>query len=102
VPIDTDTPGSNYELYRSGRVEKAENKGLSSVASVVYGGMVVDGVNVDYAVYVHELTHLEHKPPTGAKYLSRAVSETRGACTRAAGRQLSIKGDYRPPDEGGE
>lgn len=104
-PVDPD-PKSNEELRTSGRVEYAENKGLASVSSVVFGGIEVGGVYVDYATYVHELQHLVHAPPTGAKYISRAVSELRGAMTNAAGRQLQVGISQPPPmpedgEEGG-
>lgn len=95
-PVDPD-PKSHEELRQSGRVEYAENKGLSSVSAVIFGGVQVGSVYVDYATYVHELTHLVHAPPTGAKFITRAVSELRGSMTNAAGRQLQIGVKPPPP-----
>lgn len=77
VPVDTTA------LKRSGRVEVI---GDGAVA-VVYGD-----ATVFYAIYVHEMTHLNHAPPTGAKFVDRAVQEMMPRVTRiiadAAGGRL--------------
>jgi len=71
VPVDTTA------LKSSGKVT-VTGSGAGAKLEVAYGG----GGAVHYAVYVHESVHIPHKPPTMAKFLSRAAVDTKG--TRAA------------------
>jgi hypothetical protein len=60
VPVDTGDLKASVSLTHDG-----------SGFEVVY----TIGYHTDYAVFVHEITEYYHRPPTGAKYLSRAVTE---------------------------
>jgi len=70
VPVDTTA------LKASGKVT-VTGSGAGAKMEVAYGGGAVH-----YAVYVHESVDVPHKPPTIAKFLSRAAVDTKG--TRAA------------------
>lgn len=68
VPVDTSL------LKTSGTWRPAEGRFTKDVGvTYVVGYGILHPVF--YAVYVHEMTHLHHEPPTGAKYLSRAVEQ---------------------------
>jgi hypothetical protein len=75
VPVDTG------RLKASGHVQ-VEGSGMSARAAVVY--------DTDYAVYVHEILTKKHKSPTTAKFLERAVRETRGTTKSIVKRELEI------------
>jgi hypothetical protein len=82
VPIDTGA------LMRSGRVEDNGKPGMGARFAVVYGGTP----EAYYAVYVHEdLTRAYRNPPRGAKFLERAVRETRGTCASIMRRTLYVE-----------
>lgn len=67
VPVDTGA------LKATGRI-LTTRKGRSFRTEISYGG---DGL-LHYASIVHELTHLQHKAPTRAKYLESALNEDLG------------------------
>jgi HK97 gp10 family phage protein len=79
VPVETG------ELKASGHVEK-EGKGLGAKSRVVYGGDPAP-----YALYVHEDLEKKHAPPTCAKFLTRAVRETRGTCANILKREMEAR-----------
>ena len=82
VPLDTG------RLRASGRVETNEKEGFASRVVVVYGGTV----EAYYAVYVHEdLVRTYRNPPRGAKFLERAVRETRGTCASILRRTMGAE-----------
>jgi hypothetical protein len=84
-PIDTGA------LRRSGRVEACVVTPDEVRCQVAYGGGAVD-----YAVYVHEILHYRHAPPTQAKFLEQPALEhgprllaehVRGAVLEEVGRR---------------
>ena len=82
VPLDTG------RLRASGRIETNEKQGFASRVMVVYG----DTVEAYYAVYVHEdLVRTYRNPPRGAKFLERAVRETRGTCASILRRTMGAE-----------
>ncbi len=82
VPLDTGA------LMRSGRVETNGKPGFAARVAVVYG----DTVEAYYAVYVHEdLVRTYRNPPRGAKFLERAVRETRGTCASILRRTMGAE-----------
>jgi hypothetical protein len=74
-------PIETGELRASGKVVTV-GKGLNAKSTVEYFA--------PYALPVHEILAARHAPPTTAKFLERAVRETRGTCTALLGRQLAI------------
>lgn len=58
--------------------------GLNTVVQVTYGSE-----EAYYALWVHEDLDKYHEPPTQAKWLERAVRETRGTCKSIVKRELS-------------
>jgi|GEM_PF-4337343 len=66
VPVDTTA------LKASGKVS-VTGRGTGAKLEVSYGGG-----SVYYAVYVHESVEIPHAPPTVAKFLSKAVVQTKG------------------------
>jgi len=74
-------PVESGDLKKSGHVE-VEGKGMGAKATVVY--------DADYAVFVHEDLEAKHTPPTCAKYVERAVRETRGTTASICKRELEI------------
>lgn len=79
VPVD------KGPLKASGHVEVA-GKGFGCRVRVVYGGP-----SAPYALYVHEDLSKYHEPPTCAKFLTRAVQETRGTCASVLKREMEAK-----------
>lgn len=75
VPVDTG------DLKRSGRVE-VSGSGMGAKAAVIYRDPV--------AVIVHEDMEAQHAPPTQAKFVERAVRESRGTCAAIMKRELEI------------
>lgn len=71
------TPVDTGRLRDSGRLIEVKD-GIA----IAFGGMIVRGVDVDYAVYVHERTDQHHKVGQ-AKFLDRAVREARGRVGKA-------------------
>lgn len=97
VPVDTGA------LKSSGHVETNGKKGFAAEASVEYGGPTAP-----YAFVVHEDTLIPHDPPTTSKYLSKAVTATRGTCTAILKRQMMasqplgiLSSDLDVSDQGG-
>lgn len=76
VPVDTGA------LKASGKVEAA-GVGKGAKVTVGYGGP-----DAPYALFVHEDPGAHHAPPTSFKYLSRSVTETRGACANLLKREM--------------
>lgn len=76
-PVDTEA------LRKSGRVE-VTGKGFGAKVSIVFGGDTAP-----YSLYVHENLEANHAAPTCAKFLERAVRETRGTCTSIIKRTLA-------------
>lgn len=76
VPVDTTA------LKKSGKVEVA-GVGKGTKVTVGYGGP-----DAPYALYVHEDPGAKHAAPTCFKYLTRAVSETRGTCANLLKREM--------------
>jgi hypothetical protein len=72
-------PKDTRALELSGQVV-VTGKGLGTKVLVTFG--------TDYAVPVHERLDLKHAEPTCAKYLERAVRETRGTCASIVRRDL--------------
>lgn len=68
-------------LRESGHVE-TKGKGKGARSRVVF--------DAPYAVYVHEILTAYHEPPTCAKFLERAVRETRGTCKSIMKRELEV------------
>jgi hypothetical protein len=82
VPVETGA------LKSTGRVD-TEGVGLGASATVSYGGPSPSGpTNVFYALIVHEDLTKTHEPPTCARYLARAVRETRGTCANVLRRAM--------------
>lgn len=87
VPVETGA------LKASGRISDNGKKGFATQVKVEYGGP-----GAFYALYVHEDLTKFHEPPTCAKFLERAVRETRGTCaailkrTMQAGRGKTLDG----------
>lgn len=75
VPVDTGL------LKKSGQIE-VTGSGMGARAAVLY--------QTRYAIYVHEDLSKYHAPPTQAKFLERAVRETRGITKKLVGRELEI------------
>lgn len=71
VPVDTGA------LKASGRIEWTANR-FGGEGRVTYGGYI----DVYYALYVHEDVTKQHADPTCAKFLERAVAETRKDMSR--------------------
>ena len=61
-----------------------EGKGLNAGLRINYGGE-----EAPYALWVHEDQSKWHDPPTSAKWLERAIRETRGAVTNVIKRVMS-------------
>jgi hypothetical protein len=80
VPVETGA------LKASGKVETT-GKGFGARVFVRYGGSSSPRT-ADYAPFVHENMEKYHKPPTQAKFLERAVRETRGTCASIMRRTL--------------
>jgi hypothetical protein len=74
VPVDTE------ELKNSATLDH-EGEGFDVVFTI--------GYHTDYAVFVHEITEYYHRPPTGAKYLSRAAVEVANG-----GGNIPFTGDF--------
>jgi len=68
VPVDTG------RLKESGYIEIVEFRGNPKV-EIGYA----KGGDPDYAVYVHEMIEIPHKPPTQAKFLEKAVNDGMGS-----------------------
>lgn len=79
VPVDTG------ELKSTGRV-MVEGVGMNAKVRVTYGSD-----KAFYAMYVHENLTAHHEFPTCAKFLERAIRETRGTCTALMKRSLKAK-----------
>jgi hypothetical protein len=76
-------------LRASGQVLSVERPGFGSEARVSFGGLAAF-----YALWVHELTEYAHASPTCAKFLERAVRETRGTAKQMVQRELTGKKQY--------
>lgn len=71
-------------LKASGRVE-VEGRGFGTRAYVLYGNELAY-----YAVYVHEDLTKAHASPTCAKFVTKALQQTRGVVSRIVQRSLTI------------
>lgn len=68
-----------------------EGKGLGAKGYILYKGSdATRQPREDTAAFVHERLDQNHKPPTCAKFLERAVRETRGATKSVVKRELEI------------
>lgn len=78
-------PVATGKLKASGKVETNGKSGMGARSSVVYDD--------PKAVFVHERIELKHASPTSAKFLEKAVRETRGTCGNIMKRELEIGGN---------
>lgn len=76
-------PKDTLALEKSGR-EETTGTGLGAKGIVEFGGP-----EAPYAFIVHERLEVYHEPPTCAKYLERAVRESRGTITAMLKRQFT-------------
>jgi len=74
-------PVNKGRLKASGHVE-VYRKGFQTVVHVVY--------DTPYAIYVHENTNSYHAPPTSAKFLTIAISETKAERERLLRYKYSV------------
>lgn len=74
-------PKDTYALSQSGKVE-VWGKGMAAKLAVEF--------DTHYALVVHEDTTANHASPTCAKYLERAVRESRGTCTNILKRTFEV------------
>lgn len=75
VPVDTG------ELKAS-VVKKVEGSGFNAKGIIGYAAK--------HAIHVHENLTAEHRSPTCAKYLERAIRESRGTITAMMKRQIAV------------
>lgn len=67
-------PKETRALERSGR-KVTTGVGLGTRVKITFGDHVAH-----YALWVHENLLAYHEPPTTAKFLTKAIFQTRGAC----------------------
>jgi hypothetical protein len=79
-------PKETGNLEKSGRIVGNEVGGVGSRYTVEFGGP-----GATYAAFVHEMLEIPHEPPTCAKYLLRAVHETRDQQVAAVKRAIQIR-----------
>jgi hypothetical protein len=87
-------PKDTLDLVNSGHII-VEGKGLNVKFRVTYGGE-----DAPYALWVHEDLEKYHEPPTCAKWLERAIRETRGTGKSIVQREL--QGGVRLTKDGEE
>jgi hypothetical protein len=78
-------PEDKGNLRKSGKVVTT-GKGMGARAAVEYGGD-----EAPYALYVHENLDAFHLPPTQAKWLERAVRESRGTISNMLKRETTAE-----------
>ena len=78
VPKDTGTLEKSGFVSMTGGERPSVSAGASPAVTVGYDG----NGEAPYAVFVHELLHLQHKPPTQAKFLQQAMEEIRNEAER--------------------
>ena len=73
-------------------VDTGELKGsvVKEVKGVGFNAKGVIGYAAPHAIYVHEDLTKTHQSPTCAKFLERAIRETRGTCTSILKRQMGV------------
>jgi hypothetical protein len=82
-------PIEHGDLRATGKAETI-GRGLGAKCDVTFGGLSPTGREVNYAVIVHDDMTKSHAPPTGARFLTRAVRETRGTCASILRRNMSL------------
>jgi len=81
---DKYVPKDTLELVQS-KVLELTGQGATTRGSIKY--------TADHAVPVHEDLQAYHTYPTCAKYLERAIRETRGTCTSIMRRTVKVVGE---------
>jgi hypothetical protein len=89
VPRDTQALAASGKIVTTGR-------GVGTKVNVEFGGDTAP-----YGLYVHEDMSAYHSPPTCAKFLEKAVRETRGPQKKRVQREIEAKqrtsgGSYSP------
>lgn len=77
-----------YGDLRSTGAVLVTGKGFGARVTVSFGGISDTGRVVDYAKIVHECDDHEHAGITCAKYLEKAVRESKGTATSLLQRQI--------------